>query len=721
MFSIDNIVAKRAAQSKIDSLNSRSRIKTAVKNWVTVHVTTELVADVVKNVNSDLLDCKIKMRVLEDALISDGFPEAVRDFAFCIKYKEPVRLNGAEKAVASQTDLDEYHRVWASYNALQGLIDLQYRIDSLSILLDGKHTKTIKSVFKAILNTQIKSKKNEVIMNALVNPICRAMKLDLKHSSFTVTMNVLESLKNMGLINMHTITGVKGGIEWMVSINLTNVAPVTRVYRSVRARYSKLVPTEVKAGDSLVSKHKFAYDAKISEGVADVINILNGVALKLDLGQKTVKDLVISKIEKDGALDFSQDWMKGALSSAELEYDIIKENGDQFYIDHFTDGVNRIYEGSEYFGAQQGSVIRESLRLADGQVLTDDGRSEMELAIACKAGMDKGTEEAAREFYEENESVLRKDSEYDTMFDMLDGRIDNLMVEQDENNSGPQFFAVGTGNMRLARITGLLNGERFDAYNLYADIMNQELKTQAFNRANVKSVFMTSLYNAGKKRILWGRTNSVVEGEEVDIEMSGPQLVGKLVPLMVNSPKSSEETWAAHRKAMWTIAPRAMEVMALIMRLAQSSTVLVPEFVMPDGAVCQMAHTVKEDYSIHWCDNAGRRHRMQHSATVLRANVKDTGYAPRIIQAMDAYALRELVRRANEEGIELVVIHDAFLSHPNHAKRVRELYREVLADMLDQDILSNIIHQLFGTYYKLQNKSTLTGDMILNSQYGLWY
>lgn len=68
---------------------------------------------------------------------------------------------------------------------------------------------------------------------------------------------------------------------------------------------------------------------------------------------------------------------------------------------------------------------------------------------------------------------------------------------------------------------------------------------------------------------------------------------------------------------------------------------------------------------------------------------------------------------------ELVSIHDDFKAHPNNCNWVRWQYKQILADIADSDLISDLltqIHQSPGYFTKLSND---LGDKIRNSVYAL--
>ena len=68
---------------------------------------------------------------------------------------------------------------------------------------------------------------------------------------------------------------------------------------------------------------------------------------------------------------------------------------------------------------------------------------------------------------------------------------------------------------------------------------------------------------------------------------------------------------------------------------------------------------------------------------------------------------------------ELVTVHDDFKCHPNNVNHMRFMYKEILAELAESELLSWIMRSILkceGTYKKLSNN---LGDFIRASNYGL--
>ena len=68
---------------------------------------------------------------------------------------------------------------------------------------------------------------------------------------------------------------------------------------------------------------------------------------------------------------------------------------------------------------------------------------------------------------------------------------------------------------------------------------------------------------------------------------------------------------------------------------------------------------------------------------------------------------------------EIVTVHDDFKCHPNNMNWLRKHYRNILAELADSEILSDIFTQLHGKPCTYQKKSTNLSTVIRNSNYAL--
>jgi len=102
-----------------------------------------------------------------------------------------------------------------------------------------------------------------------------------------------------------------------------------------------------------------------------------------------------------------------------------------------------------------------------------------------------------------------------------------------------------------------------------------------------------------------------------------------------------------------------------------------------------------------------------------------------IVPHLDAYTIatldtdhlkslnRILSAMLEREPCYVITIHDSFASHPNHCDTIRYWYKELMAELAESEVLSDIMSQLLGTPGKYQKRSTDLGTYIRQSNYAL--
>lgn len=328
------------------------------------------------------------------------------------------------------------------------------------------------------------------------------------------------------------------------------------------------------------------------------------------------------------------------------------------------------------------------------------------------------------------------------------------LVALDAVCSGMQIMSAITGCLSGARATGLVDpNRRADAYTELTQRM-QVILGNHFNvsRADAKASLMTSFYGSKEQPKL-------IFGEDT-------------------------EELAAFYRACMEMAPGATTLLQELLDTWQPYA-LVHEWKLPDGYDARVKVMQKEDcrievdeldhasFTYEYYVNKGSKHGLSNVANV--------------VHSIDAFILREMVRRCNHKGLNLkaysnwieaallersmgctvhteplegehryfveqyersgmptaailpwlnaanvhdlptallhdlkrmlnamqgykafpvVTIHDSFASHPNNCNTVRYWYKEILAELADSEILSDIMSQLHGTsgtYTKLSN------------------
>ncbi len=88
--------------------------------------------------------------------------------------------------------------------------------------------------------------------------------------------------------------------------------------------------------------------------------------------------------------------------------------------------------------------------------------------------------------------------------------------------------------------------------------------------------------------------------------------------------------------------------------------------------------------------------------------------AANVVHSVDGYIVREMIRRAAAQGFRLLTIHDSFWCHPNYCNQMRQNYNDILADICEIDLLSNILSQITGEDLEvvaLYDRKALSGEI----------
>lgn len=259
------------------------------------------------------------------------------------------------------------------------------------------------------------------------------------------------------------------------------------------------------------------------------------------------------------------------------------------------------------------------------------------------------------------------------------------MMGLDSTASGLQIMACLIGCHDTARNVNLINtGNREDVYAKVALTMN-ELCADEITKKEIKTPLMTTFYGsmAQPKRIFGeGTTELAAFYETLNHELKG-----------------------------------AMEVLADIQSCWQGNN-LFHKFALPDGHVAKIKVMVAVDKKIEVDE-------LDHATFTHRALINEPvafgiSLCANIVHAIDGYIVRQMVRKANAQGFELVTIHDNFLASPNNMNEVRQNYIDIMVSIANSDLLQSILRQVTNN-----NELTFTkysdnlGEQIANSEYAL--
>jgi len=259
----------------------------------------------------------------------------------------------------------------------------------------------------------------------------------------------------------------------------------------------------------------------------------------------------------------------------------------------------------------------------------------------------------------------------------------NHIMGLDATASGIQLMAAMSGCVSSAKAVNLINtNKREDIYEWIAQKMTK-LLDKPITRDSVKKPVMTFFYGsqAVPKQIFGTGTSYTAFMDTMSKVLKGPFELMKLFQSFWD-PNASKYTWA-----------------------------------MPDGHVVHIPVTVKEDKGLE-IDEASHL-RFTYRAEIVKPQLEGRSLAANIVHSVDAWVCREMTKKAKTLGFYLAPIHDCFYAHPNNMNAVRQMYRELLAEVAQMNLVTSILSQIGNrriTYTKL---TSALDEQILESEYAL--
>lgn len=259
----------------------------------------------------------------------------------------------------------------------------------------------------------------------------------------------------------------------------------------------------------------------------------------------------------------------------------------------------------------------------------------------------------------------------------------------DATASGLQLMACLSNCKQTAEATNLIfNSKRNDPYTLVAIKMQEYLP----NSPMFDGLTFGQVRSLLKKPIMTHYYNSKAKPKEIFGE--------------------DTEELNTFYKVLEELFPGAEAVLSII-NDSWSSTSMYHEWTLPDGHVAHVKVIERVDTRI---DVDELDMTFAYRFYPNQPSKKGTSLAPNIIHSIDAYVVREVIRRCQ---FEVAHIHDAFTCHPNNMPKLMDAYRNVLADIADSNLLQDILSQVEGKPTQLQKYDYDLSSDIRSSQYAL--
>ncbi len=697
-------------RSKMEALRSPKRVKKMVKQMVSGATQSEAIAEL-----------ELLMKAMRSVHVNRATES--RDALLGVNMDMVMKPEPLEKG-ACEAEIAQHKMDWNVYT-----ISEAYRLSHVAILVidavldDTK--KMVRAGLTAIVSAYSKGMRDELIVTAILNSVKRA----IGAGNIDEAMAFIEIVKTAGFISVRRAVTNEGRTEFVFSVK-QDTKDLRKAVKVTSDRAIQLFKIEPVTGNIAI-RAKFDYQQDV-EPMADVVDYLNSVPVKFkdSVTEADIVEIARDAIEdEDGSRLFDIDWKQGIKRDLINEWGITVESGNKFFIPRKSDGVARLY-GNSKFGFDMGHAHQDLLEFANKEELNEDGLWSLRQYFAEVEGYrvngKKPTEQEAEDFWNdsvhsEGEAFTQKGQEIVDIY--FSNEVTGLAVEIDAQTQGPGIMGLSVGDESLCFNTAIIgNTIRTDMYLLLANAMNSRLSVTAWTRTNSKSALMTKGYGAGYKTIMFGSKGSNdMETGMYEIKAGGK----KQVPLMHTAEaagiSSTKDVWVAFKKTMKIIAPAMLELQALISNIQEGLGNAENSYMLPDGVMATVATQKTIETHAKWVSGDGKIHSMLHHVRVPDDS-NTTALAPRIVQSIDAYILRCVARIMSDQGIELIVVHDGYITHPNYSKKLMEAYRTVLAHVYEIDLMTNILSQLLGTEISsVQKDSKITTEDILASKYALWF
>lgn len=421
-------------------------------------------------------------------------------------------------------------------------------------------------------------------------------------------------------------------------------------------------------GDSF-NKHEYPIDLQ-------TLNILQSVKYRLTDNVDTPQRLD-EEVSDDRAVQF-------ALAEIQTRKVLKEYRDDEFSFVWKFDKRGRVYSVGYDINVQGDSYRKASLEFAKEEIVNESGMKWLKIDIANHYGLDKVLWEDRVNFVDVNDSIL------EALADKADepllyiqavqayrkaqrGLPTGYIVRLDATASGPQIMNTLFRDIQGMKYLNVLGDDtRYDLYTLVAQTMYENTKdSQIWRDLNddfakvrkvVKKPIMTSFYNSvSKPKEIFGE--NTIELEEF-------------------------------YKALKKYCEGALAVQDTINACWDNSKD-VNIWTLPDGhtAYCPVSKVLESKIEI-----PEKGMKITYTHTVQRANfAENRSLCPNTIHSLDGYICREVVKRLHSKGIEVSPIHDSFGVHPNNCDELRKVYRELLAEIYEEDTLLNLLKEITGS------------------------
>ena len=336
--------------------------------------------------------------------------------------------------------------------------------------------------------------------------------------------------------------------------------------------------------------------------------------------------------------------------------------------------------------------------------------------------------------------------------------------------SGMQIMSALTGCEAGARATGLIGEHRADAYSAVTTAMNKVLESSGasvqVSRDKAKTATMTSLYGSkAEPKKLFGEGTPELEAFYEAMRITAPGAWELLFDLL--------ESWQPYAKIHCWQLPDGYEAKVKVMQKVEDR-IEVDEldhasftyyYYVNEGQKKGLSNAANVVHSVDAYVLRSMHRRCNYDSDVVwkaglvihteqldrlngheikpemadtttqyyidlyeRTNMADVVILPHLteetVQALSDEHLKKLAdiveSMVQHKPFEIVTIHDEFKAHPNNLNYLRQHYINIMAELAEADVLTDVLNCIYGTtdgsYSKLSND---LGNKIRQGNYAL--
>ena len=333
------------------------------------------------------------------------------------------------------------------------------------------------------------------------------------------------------------------------------------------------------------------------------------------------------------------------------------------------------------------------------------------------------------------------------------GNATGYLVGLDATASGPQLMSVITGCKVGAKHTNGIGQVRNDLYTATTEAMRDILTDMGeYTRNDVKYALMPYFYGSTQepKNVFGDDTeeyfafmqaaNQVCPGASMLLPVMLDMWDSTALKYCWDLPDGFQVRYMVKNKADTKIEVDTVEPHITFKYRREINTTLERAAKIPANAIqsidgyivreltsrCNynantlkaakaVLRTIKDkpiaEYAFH--EKAFRKHSALSLAGIESLDINEYSYEY-------AQALIVLIDQVlSKPSFEVLAIHDEFKAHPNNLNHVREVYRDILAELADSNILNVILSDVTGYNVKIEKLSENLSDFIKTSEYAI--